>query len=239
MFLTRRDDDDDFDDSECWTDGRGNYFGDCGFWYSEKGIITKYTLFALTFLFFLTWFIGGYIHAKSRLKKGLPLLGYHRWLVSYSTRRRYGQAPPVPQNHFTFYSAQRPYGGPQYGGGYGGQPVYRAADGTYAEPPPMYGGEAPPSYFAPPGQQQGPKPPVYGAGQEYPMMPVGGQQVGVVGSGSAAAGDVEGQNQGLGQAQGQAQGQGESSQQQQSAALPPRPEQAKLAFTKFVSRFKR
>lgn len=45
---------------------------------SQKGIIIKWVILAsFTFLFF-AWFVGGYIHAKRRLKKGLPLLSYHR-----------------------------------------------------------------------------------------------------------------------------------------------------------------
>jgi hypothetical protein len=44
----------------------------------QKGIIIKWVILALFFGVFLGWFVGGYIHAKRRLKKGLPLLSYHR-----------------------------------------------------------------------------------------------------------------------------------------------------------------
>jgi hypothetical protein len=54
----------------------------------QKGQITKYIILALFFSFFLAWFVGGYIHAKRRLKKGLPLLAYHRVILS----------PPSPQS---------------------------------------------------------------------------------------------------------------------------------------------
>jgi hypothetical protein len=44
----------------------------------QKGIIIKWIILGVFFAIFMLWFVGGYIHAKQRLKKGLPLLGYHR-----------------------------------------------------------------------------------------------------------------------------------------------------------------
>lgn len=44
----------------------------------QKGIIIKWIILGVLFALFMAWFVGGYIHAKQRLKKGLPLLGYHR-----------------------------------------------------------------------------------------------------------------------------------------------------------------
>ncbi|KAH3948309.1 hypothetical protein HBI56_126510 [Parastagonospora nodorum] len=185
-------------------------FSDDGFWYTDKGIIIKWIILGVIFALFMAWFVGGYIHAKQRLKKGLPLLGYHRFLISYSERKRHGQ---VPQNHFTFYAQEQPYY-PQ-----GQQPPYaqRPGAGPYAEPPPMYNNaDAPPQYFAPPGaskaspNQQGVEMPQYGA--PVYSTPQGPQQSGVVG------GDVE---------------------QGQSQALPPRPQQAKEKLRGIVGRFRR
>ncbi|KAF1959155.1 hypothetical protein CC80DRAFT_322048 [Byssothecium circinans] len=133
-----------------------------GFWYSEAGVIVKWAVLAAFFFFFTAWFLGGYIHAKHRLKKGKPLLAYHRWLVSYSDRRKYGQ---TQQNDFSFYAAQ-PYGQPMHP-----QHQYQQrADGTWPEPPPMY---------TPGKENQGPtvEMPMYGA----PPPPMGQQQTGVVG----------------------------------------------------------
>jgi hypothetical protein len=193
---------------------------------SQKGIIIKWVILGLIFLFFTSWFFGGYLHAKSRMKKGLPLLSYHRWLVPYNERRKFGQ---VPQNHFTFYAQQPGYGPPQGQAHYAQRP-----DGSYPDAPPMYNGDSPPGYAMPTGaskmnpNQHGqnvempqygvppPPPPMYTGGQQ----PVGAQQTGVVGGGYAQ--DVE---------------QGQQSQPPQD--LPPRPQQAKLAFTNFVSRFKK
>ena len=44
----------------------------------QKGMIIKWAILGSMFAFFMLWFIGGYIHAKRRLKAGKPLLGYHR-----------------------------------------------------------------------------------------------------------------------------------------------------------------
>lgn len=191
-----------------------------GFWDSDKGVIIKWSILISIFLFFTLWFVGGYIHAKSRLRKGLPLLAYHRWLVPYNVRRKYGQ---TPQNHFTFYATQPGYG-PGQQQYYGQRP-----DGTYPDAPPLYNGnDAPPVYSIPPGatktnpnQNGGVEMPQYGVPPPPPTHPTGAQQIGVVGGGYRQ--DVE---------QGQ-------SQNQQQQELPPRPQQAKLAITNFISRFKR
>ena len=44
----------------------------------QKGLIIKWAILGSLFAFFMLWFIGGYIHAKRRLKAGKPLLAYHR-----------------------------------------------------------------------------------------------------------------------------------------------------------------
>ncbi|KAI4673229.1 uncharacterized protein J4E88_008841 [Alternaria novae-zelandiae] len=188
-------------------------FDDNGFWYSDKGIIVKWIILAAFFLIFFGWFVGGRIHAKQRLRKGLPLLSYHRFLISYSERRRHGQ---VPQNHFTFYQTQNPYApnapNPQY---------TQRQDGTWAEPPPLYQNtDAPPQYFAPPPPgatkmnpnqgAQGMEMPVYGAPPQGVPQQAGPQQSGFVGS------DVE---------------------QGQSQELPPRPAKAKIMGV--LDRFRR
>ncbi|OCK81243.1 hypothetical protein K432DRAFT_295984 [Lepidopterella palustris CBS 459.81] len=152
-------------DVVCYTDG--------GFWYSTTGEIVKWAILAAIFLFFMTWFVGGYMHAKRRMRKGLPLLAYHRWLVPYRERQRFGQ---VPQNHFTFYAAQ---------------PYRPNADGTYPEPPPLYNNDAPPSYMPPPGATK--VNPTQSAMEMRPHVGLppqhtggpgpAGQETGVVGSG--------------------------------------------------------
>lgn len=190
--------------------GRECYEGDDGFWYTDKGIIVKWIILASFFVIFFGWFVGGRIHAKQRLRKGLPLLGYHRFLISYSERRRHGQ---VPQNHFTFYQTQNPYApNPQY---------TQRQDGTWAEPPPLYQNtDAPPQYFAPPppgatkmNPNQGAQAmemPLYGAPAQGVPQQTGPQQSGVIGA------DVE---------------------QGQTQELPPRPAKAKIMGV--LDRFRR
>lgn len=86
----------------------------------------------------------------------------------------------------------------------------------------MYNGDAPPGYVPPPGatkanpNQTAMEMPQYGmAPAPTGAYPMGTQQTGVVGGNGRQ--DVESQNN----------------------ELPPRPQQAKLAFTNFVSRFRR
>jgi hypothetical protein len=135
--------------------------------------------------------------------------------VSYQERKRYGQ---TPQNHFTFYATQQPYGQQPNGQmGYGPRP-----DGTWPEPPPMYNGDAPPGYMAPPGATKtSPDQNGVGVAMEMPPYgappPMGAQQSGVVGQNGNGNMDVE--------------------QQQQS--LPPRPQQAKVALGKLLGRLRR
>ncbi|KAJ4287329.1 hypothetical protein N0V90_012727 [Kalmusia sp. IMI 367209] len=143
-----------------------------GFWYSDTGIIIKWVILASFFLFFMAWFLGGYLHAKARLRKGKPLLAYHRWLVSYQERKRYGQ---TRQNQYEYYTHQ-PYAQQQ---AYGPRP-----DGTWPEPPPMYNNDAPPGYVPPPGAtKMNPNQAPGGVemGQFGPPPPMGAQQTGVQG----------------------------------------------------------
>ncbi|KAF2627966.1 hypothetical protein BU25DRAFT_340545, partial [Macroventuria anomochaeta] len=178
----------------------------------QKGMIIKWAILGSLFAFFMLWFIGGYIHAKRRLKAGKPLLAYHRFLVSWQERKRYGQ---TPQNHFTFYATQNPY--------QTRPPYQQRQDGSWPEPPPMYnGGDAPPQYFAPPGATKV-NPNQSGQQMEMPQYgaPVaqGPQQNGVVGGNGGNGGDVE---------------------QGGSQALPPRPPQkAKAVLKGFTDRFRK
>ncbi|USP77229.1 uncharacterized protein yc1106_04503 [Curvularia clavata] len=198
-------------------DGDTECFAENGFWYTEKGIIIKWVIFALFFFIFFGWFVGGRIHAKRRLRKGLPLLSYHRFLISYAERRRFGQ---VPQNHFTFYQTQNPYTAPN------GQQYAQRQDGAWTEPPPVYhNSDAPPQYFAPPApsklnpNQQGPVYAMemgqYGGPAPPPPAQTGPQQSGVVGGSDAQ------------------QPQSQETPQQ----LPPRPAQAKIMG--MLGRFRR
>ncbi|KAF1992141.1 hypothetical protein K402DRAFT_416613 [Aulographum hederae CBS 113979] len=103
-------------------------------WFSETGFIVKWVVVSVIFFVFFVWIIGGYYHARRRIRQGLKPMGYHRWLVP--AHQRYST---VPVNSYAYYTS-RPDG---YGGG-------GPAFGTYNEPPPVYGGEMPPTYQPPP-----------------------------------------------------------------------------------------
>ena len=62
------DDDDDFDDGRHYS-----YWG-----YDRTAFIVKWVLVAVFLFLILLWLVGGYYHAQSRMKKGLPPLLYHR-----------------------------------------------------------------------------------------------------------------------------------------------------------------
>lgn len=47
-------------------------------WYSRQGYIVKWSIFFGLLFLICTYMLIGYIHAKSRVKKGLPPLYYHR-----------------------------------------------------------------------------------------------------------------------------------------------------------------
>ncbi|KAL8724552.1 MAG: hypothetical protein Q9181_006775 [Wetmoreana brouardii] len=128
VYIRKRDDlDDGYDDDGNW-------------WYSDTAEAIKWAVVAAIFLAVVLFFVGGYFHAKRRIRRGQPPLPYHR-------RMRY---PPAQQ--FTFYRHQQ--------GPYEMNP--------YPPPPPAYHNDMPPppqyeppqgaskanpdqSYTAPPG----------------------------------------------------------------------------------------
>ncbi|KAL2161427.1 hypothetical protein VTH06DRAFT_7988 [Thermothelomyces fergusii] len=137
------------------------------FWATRTGIIVKWSLFlgliALTILYFLV----AYIHLKQRIRKGLPPLRYHQFLVSrvtfFPADPRYG--PPPPPNSYPYYD-----------------PAERYYYDMYAMPPPVYDPNAPrpPKYEPPanstkadPGQSQGAQQGQYQAGESAYGPPPG------------------------------------------------------------------
>ncbi|KAI4163789.1 MAG: hypothetical protein LQ342_002562 [Letrouitia transgressa] len=116
-LLSRRDWDDDHRDN--W-------------WYTDQAEAIKWGVVGGILLIFALWLILGYLHAHRRVKRGLPPMAYHRWLLPRSQRMRF-----APQNQFSFY--------PQH------QTPYEMQ--TYPPPPPAYNNEypAPPQYEPPQG----------------------------------------------------------------------------------------
>ncbi|KAI9886188.1 MAG: Vacuolar protein sorting-associated protein 8 [Watsoniomyces obsoletus] len=154
-------------------------------YYSPAAMAVKWAVLAGILLFFFGFFVGGYLHAQRRMKKGLPPMAYHRvrrhvrvetvneltwyqWLVPRRQRAQFEPHLWQSQNQFSFYQAQD--------GGYNMHPV----------PPPAYNPNmaAPPLYQPPtgaskvdPSQQMGtaqaplPAPPPAATATSMPLPP--------------------------------------------------------------------
>ncbi|KAK1764884.1 hypothetical protein QBC33DRAFT_427744, partial [Phialemonium atrogriseum] len=96
------------------------------FWYSKTGVIVKWSLFLGLIVIVTLYLLVGYMHAKRRIRKGLPPLGYHRFLVSRTELARVDPRYAFPQR-------------PSYGTYYPPSQYY----GMHAMPPPVYDPEAP------------------------------------------------------------------------------------------------
>ncbi|KAI1844818.1 hypothetical protein JX266_009046 [Neoarthrinium moseri] len=126
------------DDGDLSGDGFVNENGrEVPFWWTKEGVIIKWSIFFGLIALFLLYLIGGYLHARRRMRKGLAPLRYHRCLVPRAQLARVDPAYAYPQNPtYTNYAA----GGPPQGGYYGMQPM----------PPPVYDPNRPPMYDVPP-----------------------------------------------------------------------------------------
>lgn len=123
-------------------------------WYTSEANAVKWSIVAAIFLIAFVWFIGGYYHAQSRMRNGMPPLAYHKWLVRRSQRERF-------QSQNNIFLHEQPQG-------------YNASYPTYALPPPVYN----PTYVPPPPYQ-----PPQGASkaspsQQWPMPTPGQPQAG-------------------------------------------------------------
>jgi hypothetical protein len=96
-------------------------------WWTPSGMAVRYAIVALLFAAVLLFFVGGYYHARRRLRKGLPLLAYHRWMVQ---RRGYD-----PEARYMTHQ----------------QPGHTYVMSDYPPPPPAYNPhDAPPPVYQPP-----------------------------------------------------------------------------------------
>ncbi|MCJ1444213.1 MAG: hypothetical protein MMC23_004714 [Stictis urceolatum] len=77
--------------------------GHRSWWYSQTASIVKWSILAGIVLFFMAWFLGGYWHARMRIRKGLPLMKYHRFLVPDHQKQK---PPSALQNEFSFYRVE-------------------------------------------------------------------------------------------------------------------------------------
>lgn len=107
------------------------------FWWTKTGQIVRWSVFLGLFTILTAYIFIGYFHARSRMKKGLPLLAYHRWLINRERRIQYDPSYTNPNSYYTQYAPQ---------------PGLNAYNGRTA-PPPIYDPTAPlpPSYQLPQG----------------------------------------------------------------------------------------
>ncbi|EEY17597.1 conserved hypothetical protein [Verticillium alfalfae VaMs.102] len=96
------------------------------------------------------YLIGGYLHAKRRLKKGLLPLAYHRWMVRRAVLAQVDPRYGRPHQQPAYYATYRPGYGEAYaqGQGHGGYGMQ-----NMPPPPPMYDPSSarPPMYVPPEG----------------------------------------------------------------------------------------
>jgi hypothetical protein len=58
--------------------GQTDDLGADWWWTSPTAYAVKWGIIAGIFILFLVFFLGGYLHAQRRMKRGLAPLGYHR-----------------------------------------------------------------------------------------------------------------------------------------------------------------
>ncbi|CAF9933159.1 MAG: hypothetical protein GOMPHAMPRED_007162 [Gomphillus americanus] len=88
-----------------------------------RAVIIKWAVIGGLFAVLLAWIVIGHVHARRRVRKGRPLLAYHRYLISSSA-----VPSPYAANSYTLQRVDDP--------------------NYYAPPPPAYDPKAPspPSY---------------------------------------------------------------------------------------------
>jgi hypothetical protein len=67
-------------------------------WTSPIAYAVKWGIIAGIFVFFLVFFLGGYLHAQRRMKRGLAPLGYHRVCQSDNALRKLVLTLPVARH---------------------------------------------------------------------------------------------------------------------------------------------
>lgn len=116
----------------------------------QTGSAVRYTIVSILFFLLIAYFAGGYLHARRRLRKNLPPLAYHRWMVKrYSSHHD----PTHPRYYYHPHGAPMYHQNPYYGNGQQQQhpDFIGMQSSTHAPPPPAYNaGDAPPPVYQPP-----------------------------------------------------------------------------------------
>lgn len=82
-------------------DSNDNYEGPTydSWWWSPTGMAVRYTVIIFLFASLLLFFLGGYLHAQRRMRRGLPLMRYHAWMVRRAYRQPQYQHPQAQQQN--------------------------------------------------------------------------------------------------------------------------------------------
>ncbi|KAI9744559.1 MAG: hypothetical protein M1818_002088 [Claussenomyces sp. TS43310] len=153
-MLSRRDD---FGD-----DGDDDYVS---FWWTDRGESIRWAIFASIVGILVLYMVFGYMHAQRRIKKGLPPLTYHRWLLSRRRRARLGPSANIPLPNYSTHQPNEYYGSyapppPVYDPNFQPPPTYQPPEGSKTDSSqwqsaptrrPETAGEAAPEYTPPPG----------------------------------------------------------------------------------------
>lgn len=119
------------------------------FWSTRTGTIVKWSLFLGIIVITALYLLVGCVHAQKRIKKGLPPLGYHRFLVSRAVLARVDPRCRPAQPGAVYYptAAERNY--------YDMQAMPPPVYDPNAPRPPMYEPPVGSTKFEPNQQQQG------------------------------------------------------------------------------------
>jgi hypothetical protein len=127
---------------------------------TQTGSAVRYTIVSILFFLLIAYFFGGYLHARARLRKNLPPLSYHRWMVKrHNPNQHHYHHNNNPHNpRYNYYNPNNPHGhhpmynqNPYYGNGQQHPDTIGMQSSTHAPPPPAYNaGDAPPPVYQPP-----------------------------------------------------------------------------------------
>ncbi|KAK5007786.1 hypothetical protein LTR16_005834, partial [Cryomyces antarcticus] len=127
-------------------------------WWSPTGIAIKYAIITALLLFIILYFVGGYTHAQRRIRKGLPPLRYHRWMLSRHQRAPYSASGQDGRAYHAYAAPPQGQGQGQGGWIYMGDRQGYGVGGeqgqTWAQPPPAYNHDLPPTYQPPMGSSK-------------------------------------------------------------------------------------
>ncbi|CAJ2500206.1 Uu.00g030590.m01.CDS01 [Anthostomella pinea] len=133
------------------------------FWYTKEGVIIKWVVFLTIIVLFGGWIVGGRIHAKRRMRKGLKPMAYHGWLLSRQERATVDPQYAWPQAQY------QPAGQGPAPGYYGMQPMPPPVYDPNHRPP-MYEGDGVPQQHSKVDPSQA-GPGAYGNAPEYSAPP--------------------------------------------------------------------